>query len=223
MSRSGGGAALRGRGGRLAQRRARSLAASDPKAELLIHIGRSYRLLADASGDGAPALEAVASFEDAAQAATAVGARRSESFALGYLGELYESEGRTADALVLTRRAIAAAQADGASEAAGDAVMDPLLAAATVATRRFAAARARFRASMERARETPETFDASGAGGPFARPSRPSPSPRKTSEESLRRSAAPIPPETLANRFRRASASREACLCLCLSSAPSPG
>lgn len=100
-----------------AGQRARLLSDSDTKAELLIHLGRSYEQLSQLA-DPAAIWEkrAAAGYLDAAKSARAVDARRSESFAIGNLGALYARAGRIEDALVLTRRAIALAPA-GAAEA----------------------------------------------------------------------------------------------------------
>ena len=91
---------------------------SDAKAQILIHIGRSYELLAQqAAAPGADSSAAGRAYAEAISVAQAVGADRSAAFALGSLGHLYEDAGRNEDGLALTRRAIFAAQAAEAPEA----------------------------------------------------------------------------------------------------------
>jgi len=69
---------------------------------------------------GAPAgwrLRAFETFEASRQVARASGDGRSESYALGYIGGLYEDEGRHEDALVYSRQAAFLAQSSDAPEA----------------------------------------------------------------------------------------------------------
>jgi CHAT domain-containing protein len=82
------------------------------KAQLLIHIGRSQALLAARHPPSRhKALRAAAdAFKRGSELAGRAGDQRQQSFALGYLGELYERRGRRSEALELTRRAIFNAQ-----------------------------------------------------------------------------------------------------------------
>lgn len=57
-----------------------------------------------------------ASFQKAAELYRAAGDKRGESYALGFLGTLHESDGTPADALTLSRRAVFLAQNIGANE-----------------------------------------------------------------------------------------------------------
>src|SRR5919201_936129 len=84
----------------------RTLPASRDKAYGLVSVGRLYGRL----GGGA---RSAAVLRDSLEAADAANDARARSAALGYLGELYERGGRSAEALQLTQRAIvAAAEAD---------------------------------------------------------------------------------------------------------------
>ena len=84
----------------------RTLPASRDKAYGLVSVGRLYGRL----GDGA---RSAAVLRDSLEAADAANDARARSAALGYLGELYERGGRSAEALQLTQRAIvSAAEAD---------------------------------------------------------------------------------------------------------------
>jgi len=104
---------------------AQALAASDrfadprARAQLLIHIGRTYALLAErhAAARRAATRRAAEAFGRAGEAAGAAGDERLRSFALGYLGELYERPGHRTDAMKLTRQAIYAAQLADAPDA----------------------------------------------------------------------------------------------------------
>ena len=60
---------------------------------------------------------ALRSFNDAIAVAQAIGDARAASYAWGYLGNLYEDEGRYQEALALTRRAVFAVQHVQAPEA----------------------------------------------------------------------------------------------------------
>jgi len=82
------------------------------KAQLLIHVGRSQALLAARRpASSHAALRAAANaFERGDKLAGQAGDHRQRSFALGYLGELYERRKRRDEALELTRRAIFSAQ-----------------------------------------------------------------------------------------------------------------
>lgn len=84
----------------------------DPRnrARVRLHLGRSYAKL----GRGRRAAKV---FDEASRDARAAGAPRLESYALGYLGELYEEEARYEEALTLSRRALFAAQRADAADA----------------------------------------------------------------------------------------------------------
>ncbi|MCH7644481.1 MAG: CHAT domain-containing protein [Myxococcales bacterium] len=96
-----------------------SLESPRERAALRIHLARSWALLGQrhaqarqtARARGAQALQ-----EAAADAETA-GDERLRSYALGYLAAYYEEEGRREEALVLTRRALFAAQQADAPDA----------------------------------------------------------------------------------------------------------
>lgn len=74
----------------------------------LLLIGRLYEQLADA--DATLILKAHSAFQNALNIAENLQDQRALAYAWGYLGHLYEQEGRHQDALVLTRRAVNAAQ-----------------------------------------------------------------------------------------------------------------
>ncbi len=104
----------------VAERLERARAAAEglppgPRGELLIHLGWSYALLA--RSDAAAGRRAAEVLASAGEAAAESGDARLRSWALGHLGELYEREGRLEEALVLTRRALFAAQEVRALEA----------------------------------------------------------------------------------------------------------
>jgi CHAT domain-containing protein len=82
--------------------------ASHETAYDLLLIGRLYQQLADA--DATLLLKALAAFQHALNMAQELQDQRALAYAWGYLGHLYEKEGRNQDALVLTRRAVTAAQ-----------------------------------------------------------------------------------------------------------------
>jgi CHAT domain-containing protein len=93
----------------------RALAAAgrlpDPRlrARLLVHAGRTLQgLAAKRPAAGVTARRAAELLARAAKEAAAAGDAREESYALGWLGELYERGGRLDDALELTRGALAA-------------------------------------------------------------------------------------------------------------------
>jgi len=79
------------------------------RAHLLIHLARSYRLLAERvpSADNARA-RAAELLTQAAEIAAEAKDERQRSYALGYLAELYEQEGRLPDAQSLGQRALRA-------------------------------------------------------------------------------------------------------------------
>jgi CHAT domain-containing protein len=96
----------------------RKLAPSHEVAFTLVSAGLGYRDLRSALPDERDRLsvQAAAVLTYAARQAEGIGDRRSASYALGYLGGLYEEERRHAEALDLTRRAIFAAQQVNAPE-----------------------------------------------------------------------------------------------------------
>lgn len=115
-----------GRGAGLEQRlaeavtEATALPDSHAKARALLHLGGSYQRLderAEGPSDGRR-LGAAAAFGGAAEVAERIGDRRTASYALGYLAELYERERRVEESLELTRRALFAAQQADAPDAA---------------------------------------------------------------------------------------------------------
>ncbi|MBW2271662.1 MAG: CHAT domain-containing protein [Deltaproteobacteria bacterium] len=90
------------------------------RAQLLIHAGRSYALLAsreEGAGKRSALRRAAEAFGRAREEAEKAGDERLRSYALGYLAELYELRGRQEDAAELTRRAILAAQSADAPDA----------------------------------------------------------------------------------------------------------
>ena len=84
------------------------------QAHLLIHLGRSYAQLAEVHPERRLALvRSVALLTRALEVAHGPAQARNRSYALGYLGELYERRGRWQEALDLTRRAtLSALEAD---------------------------------------------------------------------------------------------------------------
>ncbi len=93
--------------------------APGPRARFLTHLGRTHLILAaaDPVQRNAQTLLAVESFTRAAEAAHEAGDPRLLSYAQGYLGEIYERDGRLDDAAELTRRALFAAQQASALDA----------------------------------------------------------------------------------------------------------
>ena len=87
----------------------RTLPASRDKAYGLVSVGRLYARLGDAPRSASVLREAL-------EAADAANDTRARSTALGYLAELYDRGGRTADALQLTQRAIVSAEEADAPE-----------------------------------------------------------------------------------------------------------
>ena len=96
----------------------RQLAPSRERAFALTNVGVGYRELRPLmSGAGdALLLQASDALNEARTIAEDLGDRRTMSWALGYLGTLYEDERRYEEALQLTRRAILAAQQVNAPE-----------------------------------------------------------------------------------------------------------
>jgi tetratricopeptide (TPR) repeat protein len=97
----------------------RELPPSYDKAVGLINIGLGYGHLRPLLPDIASALllRAAGVLQEAVTLSERLGDARTMSYALGYLGHLYETEHRTDEALQLTRRAAFSAQAAGAPEA----------------------------------------------------------------------------------------------------------
>jgi CHAT domain-containing protein/prefoldin subunit 5 len=96
----------------------RDLPPSYDKAVGLINIGLTYgqlRPLLPAISDPL-LLRAAGVLHEAVALSEQLGDARTLSYALGYLGHLYETEARTEEALQLTRRAVFSAQAAGAPE-----------------------------------------------------------------------------------------------------------
>jgi CHAT domain-containing protein len=87
---------------------AKALPPSHEKAFVLISIGRLYLRLADIPGAETHELERLAyeTLSKAATVAESIGDIRAMSYAYGYLGELYEQEGRTEDAMSYTVKAL---------------------------------------------------------------------------------------------------------------------
>jgi CHAT domain-containing protein len=96
-----------------------SLAEANARTQLLIHIGRTYALLGDRNEAvrRSATRRAASTFQRALESADVAGDQRLRSYALGYLGELYEHQHLWADALGLTRRAIHAAERADAPDA----------------------------------------------------------------------------------------------------------
>jgi CHAT domain-containing protein len=92
---------------------------SRDKAGTLITIGLTYHDMRPAipSMSKALLLRAAGVLQEAATVAERLGDQRILSYALGHLGHLYELEYRSEESLLLTRRAIFAAQSAGAPEA----------------------------------------------------------------------------------------------------------
>ena len=96
-----------------------ALSDSSAKARVFVHLGRSREQLAERRPEDAAAQRIAAGkdYDAGRAAAERIGDRRIASYALGYLGALYEREGRGAEAADLTRRALFAAQEARAPEA----------------------------------------------------------------------------------------------------------
>lgn len=96
----------------------RGLPTSSEQLYTLINIGIAYQELHRRfAGTVKPTLlNAAEAFNDARRSAEILGDRRGESFALGYLGRVYENAGQFDDALHLTRSAIFMAQQINAPE-----------------------------------------------------------------------------------------------------------
>jgi CHAT domain-containing protein/Tfp pilus assembly protein PilF len=95
------------------------LSPSHDKAYQLIHIGQSYRRIRPYRPQPSQRelrLRAFKAFKEASRVAESINDSRALSYALGYLGQLYEEEHRYPEALQLTRRAILAIQPVDAPE-----------------------------------------------------------------------------------------------------------
>lgn len=97
----------------------RALATSHDKAYGLISIGRLYARLSSSADERSNqwGQQAYKVLDYARAVARAVNDLRAQSYALGYMGQLYERSQRYDDALQLTQRAIFSAQQIGAPEA----------------------------------------------------------------------------------------------------------
>jgi CHAT domain-containing protein len=76
------------------------------RSRLLVHVGRTWALLAVRRPGGDAARRAAHTLTRAASESRAADEPRNEAYALGWLGELYESGGRLDSALELTQRAL---------------------------------------------------------------------------------------------------------------------
>ncbi len=96
----------------------RGVTPSQETAFALINIGLAFRDLRPSLPDAsAPLLlRSAGALNEARSTAERLGDRRTASYALGYLGSLYEDDGRDAEALQLTGQAIFAAQQANAPE-----------------------------------------------------------------------------------------------------------
>ncbi len=96
----------------------RGVTPSQETAFALINIGLALRDLRPSLPEASAALllRAAGVLNDARSMADRLGDRRTASYALGYLGSLYEADGRDAEALQLTGQAIFAAQQANAPE-----------------------------------------------------------------------------------------------------------
>jgi CHAT domain-containing protein len=96
----------------------RVLGPSHDTAFLLIGLGLAYRDLRPSlpSSSDRLLLQAAGALTEAVRVAENASDRRAASYAWGYLGTLYEDDGRFADALQLTRKAVFAAQQVNAPE-----------------------------------------------------------------------------------------------------------
>jgi len=94
-----------------AQEKINALQSTHDRAYALISIGRLYAKLAEAPGSSREMKQrAYKAFTDAVATAESINDQRALSYALGYMGELYEKEGRYDQAQQLTQQAVLAAQ-----------------------------------------------------------------------------------------------------------------
>jgi CHAT domain-containing protein len=96
--------------GRAADKASALLLPSHDSAYVSIALGQLYLLLHKDSPSQSRLDASLRSLGRALKIAQEIGDRRAESYALGYLGEVYEHEGSVSDALGLTRRATFVAQ-----------------------------------------------------------------------------------------------------------------
>ncbi len=96
----------------LALAEAQPLGASHDQAYLLILCGQTFRQMAQTEPNSRSHLvsNAQAAYDQALHIAESIGDQRAVSYALGYLGQLYEDGSRNDEALTLTRRAVFFAQ-----------------------------------------------------------------------------------------------------------------
>ncbi len=89
-----------------------NLSASHDQAYLLILCGQTFRQLTQRESAARNRLlsSAAEAYNQALRVADKIGDRRAASYALGYLGQLYEDQARNEEALTLTRRAAFLAQ-----------------------------------------------------------------------------------------------------------------
>jgi CHAT domain-containing protein len=106
-------------GGRLAAVLARTeaLPDSDAKARALIQIGRTHERLYERASDPALLVAGARALREGALCAERTGSARTASWGWGWLGGLYAGQGRSDDAVKLTRRAMFAAQSAAAPDA----------------------------------------------------------------------------------------------------------
>ncbi len=95
-----------------------TLGDSHAKAQLLVSLGLHYKALVEGFSERRSELllRAYGALTEAGDVAEAIVDHRAASYALGGLGGLYETEGRTREALELTRRALSYAQRIDAPE-----------------------------------------------------------------------------------------------------------
>lgn len=101
---------------RRAAKDSRTLPDSHDKAYLLLRTGWMMQRLAEGSDPKSGRPEAYAQFDEARRVADGLGDDRAGAYARGYLGALYELQGRNEEALRLTQQAIAMAQKAAAPE-----------------------------------------------------------------------------------------------------------
>jgi CHAT domain-containing protein len=95
-----------------AQEKIDALGSTHDRAYALISIGRLYAELSEAPGPGSGEMQqrAYKAFTDAVATAESINDQHALSYALGYMGELYEKAGRYDRAQQLTQQAVLAAQ-----------------------------------------------------------------------------------------------------------------
>jgi CHAT domain-containing protein len=95
-----------------AQEKINALESTHDRAYALISIGRLYAQLSEAPGSSSGEMQqrAFRAFTDAVATAESINDQHALSYALGYMGELYEKAGRYDQAQQLTQQAVLAAQ-----------------------------------------------------------------------------------------------------------------